>query len=697
MTCLVRSGAAPGSTLTRPGITATACSRQLLSGASFYELPSVRALLPQVLVAELCGAQERLTAAAKGGLFDGLYAQMEAANVQPCVAAAHALGAAQPAAARAAVAAQAVLDAFAVVRVLSWIPSEYFSSLPELPALLAALCRLEKVLIAAVLCGAARSGSVACQAVAVLRRVVTGLMTVSAGESPEWADPAQVRWIVESVDVLVLLAVHPHSDCDFHAEAVALATGALLAQLSSGAAGCGSMVLASVTSSCSNLRDLAAFSASDASPTEQPSAFLPRMVKLQQRQPKSQPGPCSSAAAPTRHVLAVSKATVAASVLTSVVGARPAREWLALQHLVADTLDSVCSSAQSVSLCRPLFTSLAATLELEAGAGLELEQKLPISTERLTALLHAAAQLLAHDTVCAVESLRYLKAAVEVLLQRDALPDSVCRSLLALHTAVLRAHVAGAVEYDACSGDAGSLRSAALDSFAALAATASEQQQAFLVDTLINAAQDVPVAAGVETPVQWASLSAALQLLGVLVRTFPKPACARNSERCLGVATLACAHVGHATTTPLVLLEQVALPAVSLLDALLKSRSRFPLRGSSVACALAVPATLFDRSSQLAAVSGPPSHSVYVACCSLLATVARCRPHELQRCMPLLSSSCRVLAGALLQGVQALDGSCGSPVPAALLNCAAELGALYSVVAAEETARSGRRAASVCV
>jgi hypothetical protein len=261
----------------------------------------------------------------------------------------------------------------------------------------------------------------------------------------------------------------------------------------------------------------------------------------------------------------------------------------------------------------------------------------------MKALLHAAVQLLARGSAGAVELLRFLQSAVKVIVQRDALPDSLCCTLLELYTAVLRAQVAGGAAANGVITDgAASIRSAALDAFSALAATAGEQQQALLVEMLVTAAQDVPAADGFEAAAQWASLSATLHLLAVLVRAFPKAACVGNSERFLAAALLACAHAGHASSTPLTLLEHVALPAVAVLDALLKSRSRFPLRGSSVACALAVPAALFDGSSRLAAMLGPGSHAVFVACCSLLATAARCRPHELQRCMPLLCSSSRV-------------------------------------------------------
>lgn len=676
MACLIRTAASVTAAATQ-GIAASACSRQLLSSASFYELSSVRAVLPGVFVAELLGAQERLTVAAKGKRFDSLCAQIGAADVQPCIAAAHALVTAKPAAAPAEDASKAASDAVAVVRALSWIPAEYFASLPELPELLAVLCRLEKVLLAAVLCGAVPSGALVCEAVGVLRRAVADLLAVSARAAPMWTEEAQIRWLVRSLDVLVVLAALPvgsvqQAACDHHSEAAALATGALLGQLSGGAPV--ALVIAAVASSCGDLRDLAAGYASDASPTH-PAAFLPRMVQLQQRQPKAQQAPQG---ATHNHALAMSKATVAACVLRAASGARPADEWLDLQRLVGDALDALCASAQSVqcvALCRPLFAALAATLELEAGLAAGPEAL--ISTERVTVLLHAAAQLLARDSAGAVELLQYSQAAVKVLGLRDALPDSLCRSLLALYSGLLRTQVTG--------GDDASVRSAALDAFAALASTAGEQQQALLVDALVTAAQDVPAADGAEDAAQWANLAATLQLLAVLARALPKAACVASSEQWLAAALLACARVGHATSTPLALLEQVLLPAVAVLDALLKSRSRFPLRGSSVACALAVPAAIFDGSSRLAALSGPGSHAAFVACCSLLATATRCRPHELQRCMPLLSSSSRALAGALLRGVQSLDDSCGSPVPGALLTSAAELGALYSVVASEDT------------
>ena len=59
----------------------------------------------------------------------------------------------------------------------------------------------------------------------------------------------------------------------------------------------------------------------------------------------------------------------------------------------------------------------------------------------------------------------------------------------------------------------------------------------------------------------------------------------------------------------------------------------------------------------------------------------------MQRCMPLLSSSSRALAGALLRGVQTFGESCGAP-ESTLLTAAAELGALYSTVASEDAVRA---------
>jgi len=560
-----------------------------------------------------------------------------------------------------------------------------------------------------VLCGAAQCAALACQTVSVLRRVVSDLLASSAIPAPRWTAEVQVHWLVRSLDVLVALDAFPVSSAEppvneVYSETAALATGALLGQLSSAAASPSliapvSFVLAAVTSSCSDLRDLASCYVSDTSPTDQLSSFLPRMVQMQQRQPKSQAGTREWAPAPaggrelatpprtvahTKHALAMSKALLAASVLTAVIGARPSGEWLDLQRLVADALDSLCApaqSAQAAALCRPLFTALAATLELEAGADFEPNMSaVRVSTERVLSLLHSAAQLLGRDSVGAVELLRYLQAAVKVLVQRDELPDSVCSSLLVLYIAVMRSQVERA-DADASA----SIRAAAMDAFAALAATGVERQQDILADALVAAAQDVPAADEADAPRQWAMLSATLQLLTVLLRTLPKPACVRNAERCLAVAVLACAHAGHAAAAPLALLEQVALPAVSVLDTLLKSRSKFPLRGSSVASALSVPASLFDASSRLAAMLGQGTHATFVASCALLATAARCRPHELQRCIPLLASSSRVLAGALLRGVHAVDDSAGSPAPPSLLTCAAELGSLYAVVAGEDT------------
>ena len=674
--------AADSSSVTLPGITATESSRQLLSCASFYELPNVRAVLPKVLVAQLVDAQDLLMSVA-GGSFDSLFSHIEAADMHPCLVAANALATAKHAAANAANDADAAASAiFAQVRVLSWIPAEYFATLSELPALLTALCRLDKVLIAAVLCGAVRQGADATLSVSVLRQVVTRLVAISDKAVLAWIAETQIQWLARSLDLLVLATgAVQHREV----EPVALATGALLGQLSSGVSGGVTvpMVLAAVAAACSDLRDLAVSCASHTSPAEEASAFLPRTVQLQQQQRRAPP---HHTLAHASHALAMSKAALAASVLTVVVGARPSAEWLTLQQLVADALDVLCASAaarsvQSLALCRPLFKAFAATLQLEACDGSLL--KAHVSTGRLTSLLHAAAQMLARGSSGGVELLLYLQGAVKVLIQRDALPDSLCRLLLSLYTGLLRGEVLGMV-----ASEGASLRSAALDAFSALAATGSEQQHALLIDTIIAAAQDVPVVDGAEAPVQWASLFATLQLLAVLVRVFPKPVCAANAERFFVAAFQAASHVGHAVSMPQALLEQVSLSAMSVIDALLKSRSRFPLRGSSVACALAVPATLFDGSSRLAYLSSAGSHAAFVSCCSLLVTATRCRPHELQRCMPLLSSSSRVLACALMGSVRALDDSCGKPVPATLLTCAAELGALYFAVAAEESVRA---------
>ena len=679
--------AADSGSLTTHGITATASSRQLLSCASFYELPNVRAVLPKALVTQLIGAQDRLTSVA-GGSFDSLFSRIEAADMQPCIIAANALAAAKPAAAKAGNAADtAALAIFALVRVLSWIPAEYFATISELPALLTVLCRLDKVLIAAVLCGAVHLGADTSQTVSVLRQVVTRLIAVSGEAALAWTTETQMQWLARSLDVLVLATLPQQPD----GETVALATGALMGQLSNGVSGGASvsMVLAAAASSSSNLRDLAVSCASQDSPAEETAAFLPRTVQLQQHRR----APLPPAQANASHALALSKAALVASALTAVVGARPSGEWRILQQLVADALDALCAStashsAQTLALCRPLFKALAATLELEAEAGSALELEARVSSERVTGLLHAAAQMLARGLSGGVELLRYLQAAVKVLIQRDALPDSLCHLLLSLYTGVLRSEVLGTVGSAASTCEGASLCSATLAAFSALAATGCQQQQALLVDTLIAAAQDVPAADGIEAPVQWATLFATLQLLAVLVRTIPKQACAANSERVFAAAVQVGSRVGHAVSTPLALLEQVSLSAVSLVDVLLKSRSRFPLRGSSVACALAVPATLFDGSSRLAGLSGVGSHATFVACCSLLVTATRCRPHELHRCMPLLSSSSRVLAGALLRAVQALDNSFGTPVSATLLTCAAELGELYFAVAAEDSVRA---------
>ena len=691
MVCLIVTAADSGR-VTTPGITATASSWQLLSCASFYELPNVRAVLPKVLVAQLVAAQDRLTSVA-GSSFGSIFSRMEAADMQPCITAANALAVAKPATSNAANAdADAAASAtFALVRVLSWIPAEYFATLSELSALLTALCRLDKVLIAAVLCGAVRCGADACHSVSVLRQVVTRLVAVSDKTVLAWTAETQIQWLARSLDVLVL-ATQPRGTVQHpEVEAVALATGALLGQLSNGASRGASvpMVLAAVAAACSDLRDLAVSCASHVLPAEEASAFLPRTVQLLQRQQRRLPPPHTLSHA--SHTLATSKVALAASVLTAVVDARPSAEWLTLQQLVADALELLCASAasrsvQSLALCRPLFKALAATLQLEASAGSELGAH--VGTERLTGLLHAAAQMLAHGSSGGIELLLFLQAAVKVLIQRDALPDSMCHLLLSLYTGVLQAEILGTV-----ASEGASMRSAALDALSALAATGIEQQQALLIDTIIAAAQDVPADDGAGAPVQWASLFATLQLLAFLVRVFPKQVCAANAERFYAAAFQAGSQVGHAVSTPLALLEQVSLSAVSAVDALLKSRSRFPLRGSSVACALAVPATLFDGSSRLADLSGVGSHSVFAACCSLLVTATRCRPHELQRCMPLLSSSSRVLAGALLESVRGLDDSHGTPVSATLLICAAELGALYVAVAAEESVRAARLAA----
>ena len=666
-------------TMPSPGITATASSRQLLSCASFYELPNVRAVLPKVLVAQLVAAQDRLTDVASDA-FGSLFSRIEAADMQLCMKAAYKLAASKPAVAKADTAASAV---FALVRLVSWIPAEYFATLPELSALLTTLCRLDKVLIAAVLCGAVGSRVDTSNSISVLRQIVTRLTAVSEKLVQAWTGETQILWLARSLDVLVLaaepLGLVQQPEC----EAVALATGALLAQLSDGASGGASvpMVLAAVAAACSDLHDLAVVCASHVSPTEEASAFLPRTVQQQLRR-----APPPHTLAHASHALAISKAALAASVLTAVAGAGPCGEWLTLQQLVADALDQLCASAasrsaQSFALCRLLFKALAATLEVEAATGAVLEAR--VSTENLINLLHAAAQMLVHGSGGVTDLLQYLQAAVRVLIQRDALPDSLCHVLLSLYTGMLRAEVLGTV-----AGEGASLRSSILDAFSTLAATGCEQQQASLINTIIASAQDVPAADDVEAPVQWASLHATLQLLAVMVRGFPKPVCAANAERFFAAALQAGSQVGHAVSTPQALLEQVSLSAVSIIDALLKSRSRFPLRGSSVACALAVPATLFDGSSRLAGLSSVGSHAAFAACCSLLTTATRCRPHELQRCMPLLSASSRVLVGALLGSVRALEDLCGAPVSVTLLTCAAELGALYFAVAAEESVRA---------
>ena len=662
------------------GITATASSRQLLSCASFYELPNVRAVFPKVLVAQLVAAQDQLTAVA-GGSFDSLFSRIEAADMGSCTKAANALVAAKPAAAKADSAASNI---FALVRVLSWIPAEYFATLSELSALLTTLCRLDKVLIAAVLCGAVRCSADTNHSISVLRQVVTRLTAVSERVERAWTADTQIQWLAQSVDVLVLAAKAcgvQQPEC----ETVALATGALLGQLSNCATGGASVpvILAAVAAGCSDLRDLALLCASHTPLSEDPSAFLPRTVQLQQQQRRAPP---PHTLAHASHALAMSKAVLAASVLTAVVGARPSGEWLTLQQLVADALDMLCASAasrsaQSLALCRPLFKAFAATLELEAAA--DSAPDAHVGSDRLARLLHAAAQMLVRGSSGGVELLHYLRAAVKVLIQRDALSDSMCHLLISLYTGVLRAEV-----LDTVAGEGASLCSAALDAFSALAATGCEQQQALLINTIIAAAQDVPAADSAEAQVQWASLYATLQLLAVLVRVVTKPVCAANAERFLAAALQAGSLAGHAVSTPLALLEQVSRSAVNVVDALLKSRSRFPLRGSSVACALAMPAALFDGSSRLADLSCAGSHATFTACCSLLVTATRCRPHELQRCMPLLSSSSRVLAATLLGSVCSLEDSCGAPVSASLLTCAAELGALYFAVAAEESVRA---------
>ena len=661
------------------GITATASSRQLLSCASFYELPNVRAVFPKVLVAQLVAAQDQLTAVA-GGSFDSLFSRVEAADMGSCTKAANALVAAKPAAAKADSAASNI---FALVRVLSWIPAEYFATLSELSALLRTLCRLDKVLIAAVLCGAVRCSADINHSISVLRQVVTRLTAVSEREERAWTADTQIKWLAQSVDVLVLAAKAcgvQQPEC----ETVALATGALLGQLSNCATGGASVpvILAAVAAGCSDLRDLALLCASHTPLSEDPSAFLPRTVQLQQQRRAPPPHTLAHAS----HALAMSKAVLAASVLTAVVGARPSGEWLTLQQLVADALDMLCASAasrsaQSLALCRPLFKALAATLELEAAA--DSAPDAHVSSDRLARLLHAAAQMLVRGSSGAVELLHFLQAAVKVLIQRDALSDSMCHLLISLYTGVLRAEV-----LDTVAGEDFSLCSAALDAFSALAATGCEQQHALLINTVIAAAQDVPAADSAEAQVQWASLYATLQLLAVLVRVVPKPVCAANAERFFVAALQAGSLAGHAVSMPLALLEQVSLSAVNVVNALLKSRSRFPLRGSSVACALAMPAALFDGSSRLANLSCAGSHATFTACCSLLVTATRCRPHELQRCMPLLCSSSRVLAATLLGSVRSLDDSCGAPVSASLLTCAAELGALYFAVAADESVRA---------
>jgi hypothetical protein len=80
-------------------------------------------------------------------------------------------------------------------------------------------------------------------------------------------------------------------------------------------------------------------------------------------------------------------------------------------------------------------------------------------------------------------------------------------------------------------------------------------------------------------------------------------------------------------------------------------------------------------------------------CFSLLSTCTDTRvhrrPHELQRCMPLLANSVRALATALLQNVQAAGSQEAQP---RVFACAAQLGALYAAVAGEGTVRAHSRA-----
>jgi hypothetical protein len=225
--------------------------------------------------------------------------------------------------------------------------------------------------------------------------------------------------------------------------------------------------------------------------------------------------------------------------------------WHALQQHVVDALRLLCADARasasivSLALVRPLFSALAATVEMDVRCG-PANAALALSGDDVCSMLRLASNLLVCDaTHQPTELLRFVKAALLLLQLRDELSTEVCCSMLGVLSFLLQSNAAdeGVCMQLPAADAATAVQQATLNAFAALADTPVPEQQMLLMDSLIAAAHDLPAAPGGAS--QWQSLGGTLLLMGVLARRLPKPTSVAVGERCLAAALAACTHISH--------------------------------------------------------------------------------------------------------------------------------------------------------
>lgn len=626
-------------------VSAAACARDLLTDASFYELVCVQRVFPSVL-GELLNTAETSTLDACDGearerseqfvrdANAGTMAAVEVASHKPRPT---------PAAGQivcAVAVQQASSGALRLVSLIGWMPAAYFDATAR-GHLLKRLKALEVTVFSALLVTSADCHAACCEAVCIIRATVSSLIADTALPAHAWSLESQLRWLLQSLSILAIL---PRTDNGERQIAnAATRTGVLFRSLLQNGATPHllSAVTSAVLSFCSNMPQLAS---SCSQPFERPAPeLLPRTVVLKQqpRVPKVRklrvcwsvcflkPDviACQALGSPSAHLLC--RALVAHAVLDAFGEAAEASgssSWHPLLSHVFGALQLLCgegcAAAEDVPLLLPLFGASAAALQAVARAGSN-DAASTVSTEKLQALLFRAVSLLTCSAAQPpVELLLFTVSALRLLHVRHELSDDLCRRLLSVFSLLLQGGVAVGDQL-VHSTEALVIARNTLDAFVTLIDSPEPRQQQLVLDELLRAAHDFPSLADSE---HWGAFGATLQLIAALTRALPKEASVSSGERILAAALAACTHASRADAIVCVSkLHTVAGEAVNTLAALLLSRSRYPLRATSVAQVVLVPSVLFEGCPQWSRALRNGSAPLFLACCDLLAVALRCR------------------------------------------------------------------------